>query len=200
VRVALIGGTSHTGKSSLAAALAARLGWPSLSTDRLGRHPGRPWRADATPLPEHVVRHFLTLSPDELIAAQLAFDRTIRWPAVRDTIHRHASEDAAGPLVLEGSGLLPHLVVELDLPAARGVWLTAAPELIAARIRRDSSYETADPQARRLIEQFTARSLLYDAAMMADVRRLGLPCLEVSDARGVAVLAGAAAGALGLAV
>ena len=42
-RVILIGGSSHTGKSTAAREIAGRLGWSHLSTDSLARHPGRPW-------------------------------------------------------------------------------------------------------------------------------------------------------------
>lgn len=42
-RVILIGGSSHAGKSTLAQALAAELGWSYGSTDKRARHPGRPW-------------------------------------------------------------------------------------------------------------------------------------------------------------
>ena len=42
IKLILIGGTSHTGKSTLARQLAEELGWNYLSTDQLARHPGRP--------------------------------------------------------------------------------------------------------------------------------------------------------------
>ncbi len=42
-RVILIGGSSHAGKSTLGQAIAAKLGWSYRSTDKLARHPGRPW-------------------------------------------------------------------------------------------------------------------------------------------------------------
>ena len=48
LRVVLIGGSSHVGKSTLSEALAARMGWERLSTDSLALHPGRPWK----PAPE----------------------------------------------------------------------------------------------------------------------------------------------------
>jgi 2-phosphoglycerate kinase len=42
VRVLLIGGTSNVGKSTVAQAVAKKLGFEVLSTDKLARHPGRP--------------------------------------------------------------------------------------------------------------------------------------------------------------
>ena len=44
MRVILIGGTSHAGKSTLGLSLAEKLGWDYLATDSLARHPGRPWK------------------------------------------------------------------------------------------------------------------------------------------------------------
>ncbi|MEL7245323.1 MAG: 2-phosphoglycerate kinase, partial [Cyanobacteria bacterium J06573_2] len=42
-RIILIGGSSHVGKSTLAQSLANKLNWNYISTDKLARHPGRPW-------------------------------------------------------------------------------------------------------------------------------------------------------------
>ena len=50
LRVVLIGGTSHVGKSTASELLAGTLGWAHVSTDSLARHPGRPWK----PAPEKV--------------------------------------------------------------------------------------------------------------------------------------------------
>src|SRR5205814_3744378 len=83
-RVFLLGGTSYTGKSTTARALADRLGWDCVSTDRLGRHPGRPW-ADDGPVPDHVLRHYRTLPVDELTAGQLRHYERL-WPAVADLV------------------------------------------------------------------------------------------------------------------
>jgi hypothetical protein len=57
-RVVLIGGTSNVGKSTLAQAVAERLGFEYLSTDGLARHPGRPWPPSSPRLSE---RHSVDL-------------------------------------------------------------------------------------------------------------------------------------------
>ena len=51
-RILLIGGTSHVGKSTLAQLLALKLGWNYRSTDKLARHPGRPWQPKAEDIPK----------------------------------------------------------------------------------------------------------------------------------------------------
>jgi 2-phosphoglycerate kinase len=182
-RVALIGGTSHVGKSTTAQALAAQLGWACVSTDRMARHPGRPWSTATFTLPDHVVQHFRTLTPKALAEAQLAHYRDM-WPLVLERIEAHAAKGAE-PLVLEGSGVTPGPVAALGLPGVRAVWLTAAPALIEARVRRESAFDAAPPEAQALIAKFTRRSQLYDAAVIGEVRRLGLPLVEVTDALSV---------------
>ena len=67
LRVILISGPSHAGKSTLAHSLSLKLGWSRKSTDKLARHPGRPWTINQKPVPEHVTEHYLSLSVDELI-------------------------------------------------------------------------------------------------------------------------------------
>ena len=58
----LISGTSHVGKSTLAEKLAERLGWAGMSTDKLGRHPGRPWLA----IPAPVAEFYSRLTPETI--------------------------------------------------------------------------------------------------------------------------------------
>ena len=180
-RVALIGGTSHVGKSTAAQGLAARLGWLCVSTDSLARHPGRPWPTRTWTVPAHVLEHYSTLPTAELLESVLAHYERMR-PMIRDLIVRHATDPDAGPLVLEGSALWPERVAELDLPLVRAVWLTADHALIETRMRHESGFDSADPPGQALIRSFLARTLAYDDAMLAAVRRLGLPVIEATAA------------------
>jgi 2-phosphoglycerate kinase len=179
-KVALIGGTSHVGKSTTAAAVAARLGWEALSTDSLARHPGRPWPVGERPVPPHVAEHYSTLAPDELIASVMAHYRGNVWPIVQSLVAERAGQSSA-PLVLEGSALLPDLVATLVQPGVRAVWLTAADALIKVRIRRESGYDAVvDAAARKLIAAFVRRSQRFNAEMIISVKRLGLPVVQVT--------------------
>ncbi len=194
-RVALIGGTSNVGKSTTALALAARLGFEHRSTDKMARHPGRPWMFAPGPVPEHVAEHYTTLTPDELIASVLAHYRGMR-PMIRELVTQRAADPAERPLVLEGSALWPAFVAELDAPGVRAVWLTADHDLIEARIRRDSDFEALAPDLRAMTQRFIARTRLFDDAMMAAVRRLGLPFVEVTGRASVEEVAAACLDAL----
>jgi 2-phosphoglycerate kinase len=179
VRVALIGGTSHAGKSTTARAVAARLGWETISTDSLARHPGRPWPTPTWVVPDHVAEHYATLTTDALIESVLAHYRRM-WPMVRELIEARAADADAAPLVLEGSALWPELVAALDLPTVRAVWLTADDGLFDGRIRRESGFEAAGPAGRQLIESFAARTRRYNAMMMQVVKRAGQAFVTVT--------------------
>jgi predicted kinase len=79
VRVVLIGGTSNAGKSTVARVVADRLGFGCRSTDRLAKHPGRPWPTPGQDTPAHVVRHHQSLTVHQLPTSVL--DHYARpWP------------------------------------------------------------------------------------------------------------------------
>jgi hypothetical protein len=99
--------------------------------------------------------------------------------------------------VLEGSALWPELVAALGLPGVRAVWLSADDDLLDARICRESRHGEADPAGRQLIESFAARTRLYNATMVAHVRQLGLPLVEVTAAMSPDDVSAAVLAALG---
>ena len=175
LRVILLGGTSNVGKSTLAQSLARRLAWECVSTDSLGRHPGRPW-GEVKP---HVAEHYLSLSPDELMA-DVVRHYTGMWPGVRSLIASRAADDAASAgLVLEGSALLPELVAELRLDHVGALWLTASDALLEQRIRDGSDFPRRTPREHAMIGKFIARTHCYNRMMMDAVTRLRLPWLDV---------------------
>ena len=101
----------------LAEALANHLGWSHVSTDWMARHPGRPWKTEWGPVPEHVKQHYSSLSVDDLV------DDVMRhydgmWPAIESLIRTHVTDRDADSLVLEGSAVLPERVA-----AAGRFWL-----------------------------------------------------------------------------
>ena len=175
-RVLLIGGSSNVGKSTVAGLLGARPGWIHVSTDSLGRHPGRPWPTPWRAVPEHVARHYLTLGPDQLLRSVLVHYRNME-PSIRTLIERHAR--GGEKLVLEGSALLPETVAALRVAGMAAIFLTADDELFRARIARESGLDGLDARGREMVEKFIARTLLYNAHMMEGVRAYGLPFLTV---------------------
>ncbi|MFD6099809.1 hypothetical protein ACFVWN_26685 [Nocardiopsis flavescens] len=177
IRVVLIGGTSHTGKSTTAQVLAERLGFSYAGTDHLARHPGRPWRTPDREVPPHVAEHYGTLAPDELIASVLAHYERL-WPRIRETVAEHAAGGGPG-LVLEGSALWPARVAELDVPGTGAVWLTADEGVLRERVYAESGRADATPRERHLIDVFLDRTLRFQSLMRAEVDRSGLTALPV---------------------
>ncbi|GHH66728.1 hypothetical protein GCM10017673_12750 [Streptosporangium violaceochromogenes] len=181
VRVVLLGGTSNVGKSTVAHAVAARLGFRCLSTDNLGRHPGRPWRTPEREVPAHVAEHYGSLAVDEMITSVLRHYERL-WPRVEELITTHVTGDDAGPgLVLEGSALWPARVARLDVPRTAAVWLTADASVLRARIRAAGHYETATAGERHLMDRFLARTERYQSLMLDAVDSLALDRLDAGD-------------------
>jgi 2-phosphoglycerate kinase len=178
IRVLLIGGTSHSGKSTLAAVLAQRLGWHQISTDQLARHPGRPWRTPPDRVPAHVADHYRSLSVDALLDDVLRHYQRL-WPTIESIITAHATDPSAECVVMEGSALWPEAVATLSLDTVAAVWLTATPRLLQERIAAESRLEQAAPPERWLIEQFAERTLRYNERMLEAIKHLGLPSIDV---------------------
>ena len=128
----LIGGSSHVGKSAVSKALAATLGWDHVSTDSLARHPGRPWKLAPEKVPDHVARHYLSLSVDELVEDVLHHYRVNVWPQVEKIIASRSNDTSTAGIVLEGSALWPELATSLDFDKVAAVWLTAKEEDLSA--------------------------------------------------------------------
>ncbi|MDW4912718.1 AAA family ATPase [Streptomyces californicus] len=189
VRVVLIGGTSNTGKSTVAGRLAERLGFEHRSTDGLARHPGRPWRTPEHEVPPHVAEHYATSTPDELLASVLAHYERL-WPRIEGLITDRARPGAAG-LVLEGSALLPERVARLTVPRTAAVWLTADDAVLRDRVRTAGRYARASEEERLLMDRFLARTHRFQTRTVEAVESLGLARLDVGGGRTVEELADA---------
>lgn len=180
IRVILIGGTSHTGKSTLANYLAGELEWEYQSTDKLARHPGRPWRNDESELPQHVREHYASLAVDELIADVLRHYETNVLPKIQELIQTRVVDPSARGLVLEGSALWPAFVADFVSPQIGAVWITASDDLVMQRMREESRYETRLPHERLLIDKFLARTLAFGKRLQDIVSERGLPNIHIA--------------------
>lgn len=168
VRVLLIGGTSHVGKSTLAEALTATLGWRLISTDRLARHPGRPWKTSSGPFPEHLAAHYLSRSIDELAGEQLRHYQQL-WPRIEVLLTEHAADPGAGGLILEGSGVLPERVAVLRTPGTAAVWLTASPAVLRDRIYSASQFSERTAEEKVMVDKFLGRTDRYNQLIVRAV-------------------------------
>ena len=196
IKLVLVGGTSHVGKSTLSQRLAGELGWNYLSTDQLARHPGRPWKVGDRDVPDDVVEHYASLSVAELVDSVLEHYRSNVWPIVDAIVHSRLNNPFDLGLVLEGSAILPEQVAEADYPRLRAVWLTAPDQLIRERIRQNSDYEQGTLTERRLIDTFIKRSVAIDGGLKDSVERHGQRILDASSADVFDVLRQLSAGEL----
>lgn len=180
VRVLLIGGTSHVGKTTLAKELAGRLGWHRRSTDGMARHPGRPWGT----VKDHLTHHYRSLSVDELTTAQYQHYERL-WPAVEQVVEAHASDPAAERLVLEGSGILPARVAARVFPNTAAFWLVADAATLRTRVHAVSGFECRNADEKLVVEKFLGRTTRYNDVLMEGVRRWGLRGIDVGVGRSV---------------
>ncbi len=181
LRVILIGGSSHSGKSALSESIAENLGWNRISTDTLARHPGRPWRPDPEKVPDHVAEHYLSLPADELIADVLHHYRVNVWPKVEEIVTSHINDPSQAGLIIEGSALWPELVATLNFDNIAALWLTASETVFRQRIHDESLYHSKSRQERRMIDKFLERTLVYNAQMIEVANRHGFILVDVQQ-------------------
>ena len=182
-RVILIGGSSHAGKSTLGRSLAAKLGWSYRSTDKLARHPGRPWvSANGKAIPEYVAKHYSTLSADALFLDVLSHYEKNVLPQVEAIVHSHGSDLSTECLILEGSALWPGFVAKLvDENRVKAIWLTASDQFFRNRIFSESNFYNVGEDEKHLIQKFLARTLFYNKFMREKVERLRFMCIDVES-------------------
>jgi 2-phosphoglycerate kinase len=177
----LIAGSSHVGKTTLARRLAETLGWNMVSTDRLGRHPGRPWPS----VPQPVAEYYARLSP-ETIYWFLKVHHENMWPNIRRMIEGEI--EAGRPLVLEGSALRPEFIAPLVSDAVAGICLHADADFLRERMRSEARYRQVDEPARAIMDKFIERSLRDNSEMHEAAMQHGITIVDVSDPQAVACL------------
>lgn len=175
----MLGGTSHSGKSTVAVEWGKLTGYEVISADKLARHPGRPWAMPGKSVPEHVVAHYGSLEPEALLTDVLAHYKGNVWPLVLDLVGSTLGHNNANGVILEGCALWPGLVTDV-LPDVRiaAFWLTVPTAVLDARIDVTSRYHEVPSEARHLIDRFRARSHLYDQRMREAVRQHGLSLMK----------------------
>lgn len=170
----LIGGTSHVGKSTLAANLAARLQWPVTSTDDMARHPGRPWPDP----PPQVDEFYAGLSP-ETIHWFLKVHHDNIWPLITQRLASAASRHKT--LILEGSALRPERIASLRSPEMAGCLLHVSPERLVERMQANAAYEEQGRSRRRIIDRFIDRSLRDSNDLHESARRNGVVIFDAEQ-------------------
>jgi 2-phosphoglycerate kinase len=170
----LITGASHTGKSSLAASLSQALGWPSISTDSLARHPGRPWPSP----PPHVAEFYAALSDLSIFQFLLHHHENMR-PLLDRMLAD--SRTRATPCLWEGSAFRP----EYFAPAANSdilmICLWTPAEVLQQRIHASCNYPDLTANQRSLVDRFLARTIADNDALSAAAKTRNIPVIDSSD-------------------
>jgi hypothetical protein len=170
----LIAGSSHVGKSSLAAELSQALGWPVVSTDSLARHPGRPWPVP----PPHVAEFYAQLS-DQSIFQFLRHHHDNMRPLLERALPDRIAQGS--PCIWEGSALRPDYFAAALGPQTHMICLAAPAAVLRQRMHANSGYDGLPPDHRRLVDRFLTRSLTDNAALTAAAKSQNIDCIDTSD-------------------
>ncbi len=164
----LIGGTSHTGKSTLAQSFGAALGWPVISTDDLARHPGRPW-----PRPKpHVTECYTKLSTETLVTLLHHHHQTLRPLLVQKA--------EAGPVVIEGNAVRPEFWPNPVPHICLRLCLIGSERDLTQRINH-SAVGTGHLKNVTLVESFLARTLHDQNHLLTAAQKYGWDIASLSD-------------------
>jgi hypothetical protein len=123
-----------------------------------------------------VAEHYLSLSPQELVADVVRHYTENVWPQVEKMI----GDPPDTGLVLEGSAVLPELAGTLPRRVA-AFWLTAQAPFFERRIKASSNYREKSGREREMIEKFIERTLLFNKRMVKDVQHQGLTALDSGE-------------------
>jgi len=164
-QVLLIGGSSGTGKSTVAQALAKKLGISHLLVDDLRIAV----QAVTSPAQLPALHYFLTMEDPSALTTE-AFVEGLNGvgqaliPALREVISHHVAVPAVGRLILEGDGILPEFVNNLTLSDVNGRALTD----VETKVRAVFIHEAEEAQ---LLGNFMARGWGRNQPASAEQRR-----------------------------
>lgn len=177
----LITGCSHSGKSTLAKALAEQLGFTTAHTDQLARHPGRPW---PKPKPA-VVEYYQSLSAKTLFWLLQAHYENLQFK-VDDVIHQLVSQGM--PFIFEGSALRPLQLAAHAAPRLRKICLTASDAKLRARIQANCGWERLDNAEKTVVEAFIERRLMDRKDLIETAQQNDFETYDLEDEGSLAQL------------
>ena len=173
----LVGGAPGAGKTTLARAIAARIGTPTQTFD----HVVTAIRAVTNPETHPAfhrgrsghVEYFTERSPTELIEDAVGLEQAC-WPAVE----RMCGPSRAGGVVMDWWLLPPRQLATASLPGVVGLWIEIDPDALERRERANEWFfsESTDPD--RMFVNFMARSLWANSHYPSQARSLGFPVIH----------------------
>ena len=169
----LLLGTSHVGKSTCAHRISHAIGWPVISTDQLGRHPGRPW----TGVPDPVMEFYLRLTNDAIHWFLRVHHENMR-PVIQSKVR--TLREAGDSFILEGAALRPEYCPDWKIDGALVVCLHVEPLALRERIERESRHARQDDRTKIAIEKFVERSIRENEAFIEAATRHDIPLMDVT--------------------
>lgn len=187
----LIGGPPGAGKSTLGRALAARLGYGSLTADDLlvtaralttpESHPEFHWGDGQG----HV--HYFTEGPKQTLVSDAERREEAMWPVLERVISSHLGSGA--PVVIDWWLLRPATVAGLVDERVRSFWLHIDPGALWDRERSNTGWMDGSADPTRMLDNFMHRSLWRNDLVAGEAEELDLPILYLSGGEPVGALA-----------
>ncbi|MGH2458443.1 MAG: hypothetical protein ACRDIY_06195 [Chloroflexota bacterium] len=187
-----IGGSTDAGKTSVAQAFAAKHGWQEYHYDRYDRFepPGHWSRIDPARHPHLAAQRDWSLddrwvktTPDEMVAEWLGTTPERFQMTLEDLL----ALPSAPPIVAEGYGFLPDLVLPLLSSKRQAIWLISTEEFKRASYERRGKgrfSDTSDPERAR--RNHVGRDLRLAALVRQRARELDLTVVEIDGTRPLA--------------
>jgi len=94
-------------------------------------------------------------------------------------IKSHVAKE--NPIVIEGFGLWPEEIKNMDLTNVGMVWLVADEALLDKRTRNIKPLYEGASDEERMIQNYVGRSIWYNSQVIQAVGRLGIQSIKVSD-------------------
>lgn len=181
----MIGGTSHSGKSTLAEYIANAEDLEYLSTDKLARHPGRPWKDQVRLLPkdvqdfyEYTIEYFQNQDMGFLMNDVVShYSQNIKPLLLAELNNRFSDKN----IIVEGSAIMPSLALEDDSKDMRFLFLILNDTSIRNRILKNSSYNNRSDEIRRAIDTFILRGIEFNNLLYSQALSLNLPYIIVDE-------------------
>lgn len=184
-----IGGSTDAGKTSVAMALAKKRGWQEYHYDRYDRLelPGHWARIDPTRHPR--MHADLARSRDDGWVKTTPQEMVARWLLTAPERFDFTIEDlralpSAPPIVAEGYGFLPELVLPLLSSTRQAIWLVSSEEFKRASYQRRAKghfADTSDPERAR--RNHIGRDLRLATYVRQQALDLGLTVIDVDGTR-----------------
>lgn len=180
-RVVLIGGPPGAGKTTLACALAGRLGASCVTIDDLMTVA----KTATTPEshPDLYLHHGITYleyytdTPLERLKADIDRQHEAVWPFVKNLIEKHFSWTTT-PLVMDGWHLRAHRVAELDREQVSPHWIHIDRKALERRERANDSWTQGSTDPSRMLQNFLDRNFWFNDHVRDEAEQHGMSVIE----------------------